>query len=174
MLGTKLMELYKKEKVNPVWSCGPLLIQMPILIVMYNVILSIKDESNLFHLYNFHANFDLSSISFNFFGLDLLQQWWIAWVILWVTVGLIQYIQVKLSLASKKTDTPVVLEKKKDDNKYSQFMPDPEMMNKFMLYWMPSMIAVFTFMFAAWVWIYWWVSTLFMIFQQLIVNKITK
>lgn len=38
-LGIKLMELYKKEKVNPMGSCGFLLIQMPILLVIYNIIL---------------------------------------------------------------------------------------------------------------------------------------
>ena len=54
MLWMKLMELYKKEKVNPMWSCWFLLIQMPILLVIYNIILSIKDTSNLFNsLYTF-------------------------------------------------------------------------------------------------------------------------
>ena len=49
----KLMELYKKEKVNPMGSCGFLLIQMPILLVIYNIILSIKDPSNFFYTYSF-------------------------------------------------------------------------------------------------------------------------
>jgi membrane protein insertase Oxa1/YidC/SpoIIIJ len=53
-------------------------------------------------------------------------------------------------------------------------MPDPEMMNKFMLYGMPAMVAVFTFTLIAWVGIYWGMSTLFMVFQQLFVNKILK
>jgi membrane protein insertase Oxa1/YidC/SpoIIIJ len=53
-------------------------------------------------------------------------------------------------------------------------MPDPEMMNKFMLYGMPVMVAVFTYTLVAWVGLYWGMSTLFMIVQQLIVNKILK
>jgi membrane protein insertase Oxa1/YidC/SpoIIIJ len=53
-------------------------------------------------------------------------------------------------------------------------MPDPEMMNKFMLYGMPAMVGVFTYTLIAWVGIYWGTSTLFMVFQQLFVNKILK
>jgi len=38
LLGQKIMELYKKEGVNPMGSCLPLLIQMPILIGLYWVV----------------------------------------------------------------------------------------------------------------------------------------
>lgn len=176
MLGMKMMELYKKENVNPMWSCGFLLIQMPILLVIYNIILSIKDPSNHFYVYSFLQGFELSSIDFQFLGLDLLAAGWVAWVILAVTVAWIQFIQIKLSLANNKTDDKksVVLEKKKWADGYSQMMPDPEVMNKFMLYGMPAMVWVFTFSLFAWVGIYWGISTLFMLFQQLIVNKIIK
>jgi len=53
-------------------------------------------------------------------------------------------------------------------------MPDPEMINKFMLYGMPAMVWVFTYTFFAWIGIYWWISTWFMLVQQIIVNKILK
>ena len=66
----------------------------------------------------------------------------------------------------------MVLEKKKDANDYSSFMPDPDMLNKFMLYGMPVMIAFITYTFFAGVGLYWGVGTLFMILQQLFVNKI--
>jgi YidC/Oxa1 family membrane protein insertase len=176
MLWMKLMELYKKEKVNPMWSCGFLLIQMPILLVIYNIILSIKDPSNFFYTYSFLSSFDLLSINYEFIGLNLLESWWIAGWILAITVWIIQFLQIRLSLADKlKTNkTGVVLEKKKGESNYSQFMPDPDMMNKFMLYWMPTMVAVFTFVLFTWVWIYWGISTLFMLFQQLFVNKVLK
>ena len=52
-------------------------------------------------------------------------------------VAVIQFIQVKLSLNLKDKElkaSGVVLEKKPKDDKYSQMMPDPDMMNKFMLY----------------------------------------
>lgn len=176
MLWMKMMELYKKEKVNPVGSCGFLLIQMPILLVVYNIIRGIQDPVHLYYLYDFLSTFSLSTIDYHFLGLDLFKNGWIQWLILALTVWIIQFFQVKLSLAWKiadKKDTNVVLEKKAD-NKYGQIMPDPEMMNKFMLYWMPVMVAVFTYTLSAWIGIYWWISTTFMLVQQLIVNKIIK
>ena len=98
-------------------------------------------------------------------------------ILLALTVAAIQFIQVKLSLVHKtKDDTKkwVVLEKKKGASEYNSFMPDPEMMNKFMLYGMPAMVGVFTYTIIAWVGLYWGVSTLFAILQQLFVNKIIK
>lgn len=177
MLWQKLMELYKKEEVNPMWSCWFLIIQMPILLVIYNIILWIKDPSSFFYVYNFLSTFKLDSIDYNFFWLDLSWSGWVWWAILAITVASIQFMQVKLSLADKNKNLDkkwVVLEKKKWEDNYSQFMPDPDMMNKFMLYWMPAMVWVFTYSLFAWVGIYWWVSTLFMLFQQLIVNKKLK
>lgn len=173
VLGMKLMELYKKEKVNPMWSLGFLLLQMPILIVIYNIILYIKDPSNYYYIYNFLNHFDLTKLSYDFYGVDLLGSWGLQWFILAISVAWIQFFQIKLSLLYKKDEQKswVVLEKKKGESDYSSMMPDPNMMNKFMLYWMPAMVAVFTFFFIAWVWIYWGISTLFMIIQQLVVNK---
>ena len=100
----------------------------------------------------------------------------VVWVILGVSIWVIQFIQVKLSLANKKNNEKkwVVLEKKKGKDSYSQFMPDPEMMNKFMLYGMPAMVCVFTYTLFAWIGVYWGISTLFMVFQQIIVNNILK
>ncbi len=175
MIWVKLMELYKKEKVNPMWSCGFLIIQMPILLVIYNIILWIKDPSSFYYTYSFLQHFNLESIDYNFFWLDLLSSGGIWWAILAISVAWIQFLQVKLSLSNKNIDNKwIVLEKKKWDDSYSQFMPDPEMMNKFMLYWMPSMVWIFTYTLFSWVGIYWWISTLFMLFQQLIVNKKLK
>jgi len=172
VLWMKLMELYKKEKVNPMWSCGFLIIQMPILLVIYHIILSIKDPSNFFYTYSFLSWFHLDSIDYNFFWLDLLWSWGISGAILAFTVAMIQFFQIKLSLAWKQKDQKwVVLEKKKWSEWYSQFMPDPEVMNKFMLFWMPLMVWVFTYTLFAWIGIYWWISTLFMLVQQFIVNK---
>jgi membrane protein insertase Oxa1/YidC/SpoIIIJ len=83
---------------------------------------------------------------------------------------------VKLSLfySQQAKKSQVVLEKKKDATDYSSFMPDPELLNKFMLYGMPIMIAVVTFTFFAGLGLYWGVGTIFMILQQLFVNKILK
>ena len=150
---------------------------MPILIVMYNVILYIKNPSNYYYIYDILSWINVENISYDFFWLDLLWSWWLSGIILWLFIWLIQYIQIKLSLSKSKSNTDknnIVLEKKKWEKDYNQFMPDPELMNKFMLYGMPAMVWVFTYTLIAWVWIYWWVSNLFMIFQQIFVNKILK
>ena len=176
-LGVELMSLYKKEKVNPMWSCGFLLIQMPIILVIYNIILNIKNPTNHFYLYDFVSDFKLADMSATFFGIDLLAAGWPVGICLAIFIGIIQFIQIKLSLSfNKKNDSGkkkgVVLEKKKGANDYSSMMPDPEMMNKFMLYGMPWMVAVFTYTLFAWVGLYWGISTLFAIVQQIVVNKI--
>lgn len=176
VLGMELMKLYKDEKVNPMWSCGLLLIQMPILIVIYNVIVGIQNTSNTYYLYGFLSDYNMASISANFYWVDLFGIWGLNGLILALIVWVLQYLQVKLSLhfSQKHKPTWVVLEKKKDANDYSSFMPDPDMLNKFMLYGMPVMIAFITYTFFAGVGLYWWVGTLFMILQQLFVNKILK
>jgi YidC/Oxa1 family membrane protein insertase len=170
-----MMKLYKEESVNPFWSCWLLIIQMPILLVIYRIFINIKDYSNVYYIYDKLWNFNLDSIGHNFFGMDLLGVWWVTWISLWIFIAVIQFIQVKLSLANNKSNAKwVVLEKKKDASNYSSFMPDPDLLNKFMLYWLPAMVWVFTYSLLAWVWIYWGISTIFTIFQQLIVNKIVK
>ena len=173
VLGQKMMELYKTEKVNPMGSCGFLIIQMPILLVIYNVILYIEDASNHYYLYTFLKDFDFSSMSFSFFWINLLWTGWVTWLLLWWTVWLLQFTQIWLSNKNNpiaKKDW-VVLEKKKWANDYSSMMPDPAVMQKAMLYWMPTMVAIFTYNFPVWLGMYWGMSTLFMIVQQLIVNR---
>lgn len=179
MLGMELMKLYKEEWVSPLGSCGMLLIQMPILIVIYHVILGIQDPSNTYYLYSFMGNYHMEEIQPIFYGVDLFGTWGLNWLILAITIWVLQWTQIKLSLYFKEKTTPsqkgkVVLEKKKDATDYSSLMPDPDMLNKFMLWGMPIMIAVVTYTFFAWLGLYWWVGTLFMILQQLFINKILK
>jgi len=176
-LWMELMKLYKNEKLNPMWSCWLLLIQMPILIVIYHVIISIKNVSNTYYLYSFLWDYEISYINSNFFWIDLFWIGWVNWLILAIIVWLLQYIQVKISLIYNEQNNKknwIFLEKKKNINDSSEFMPDPELLNKFMLYWMPIIIALVTYTFFAWVWIYWWIWTIFVILQQLFVNKILK
>ncbi len=177
VLGQKLMALYKEEKVNPMWSCGFMLIQMPILFVLYNVILEIRDPVNSYYLYSFLQNFEIDKINHIFFWIDLFKTGLdlpIQWVILSLIVAGLQFVQIKLSLAdkAKQTKKGAIIEKKKDW--FAAIMPDADVMNKFMQYGMPLMVWVFTFTFFAGLGIYWGISTWFMIVQQIVVNKILK
>ncbi len=174
-LWIELMNLYKRENVNPVGSCWLVLIQMPILLVLYNVIMGVENATNYYYLYSFLKPFAIENIITNFFTIDLLWKGWTVGVFLAIFVGLVQFIQVKLSLSfNQKKNSPVVLEKKKWEDAYTSMMPDAESMNKVMLYVMPFMVWFFTYSLFAWIGIYWWIWTVFWIFQQLIVNKIVK
>jgi membrane protein insertase Oxa1/YidC/SpoIIIJ len=161
--------------VNPFGSCGFLFIQMPILLVVYNLILKIQNPVNNYYIYSFFNDFSFSAINFNFYWLDLLANKWIQWIILALFVAGIQFLQIKISLPKKSNDSEkwLVLEKKEDKTEYSA-MPNPEILNKFMLYWMPIMVWFFTYSWFAAIWLYWGISTLLTLFQNLITNKMLK
>jgi YidC/Oxa1 family membrane protein insertase len=175
IIGQKLLELYNKEKVNPLGSCWFLLIQMPILLVVYNVISKIQNPVNNYYIYSHFNDFSFTSINFNFYWLDLLASKWMQWIILALFVAWIQFLQLKVSLPKKVKDNEkwLVLEKKENKIEYSA-MPNPDVLNKFMLYWMPVMVWIFTYSWFAAIWLYWWISTLLTLFQNLITNKISK
>ncbi len=167
-IGMELMELYKREKVNPLGACLPLLIQMPLLIVLYWVLTSILDASNHYYFYSFFQGFQVSSINTHFLGMDLLAIGGIVGAILALLVGIAQWAQIKLSqMRTNASPAPVI----KHDPE--SLMPDPNMMNMFMLWGMPVMIAVSTYFFPAGVGVYWLIGTLFMLVQQVIANRVT-
>lgn len=172
-LGLELMKLYSSEKVNPMGSCGFLIIQMPILLVIYHIISSISDPVNTYYLYSFLQGFSIDQIVTNFYGLDLIQAWGTTGIVLAFLVWIVQFIQVRLSL--KLNPHKKELAKKESISAdFKDFMPDQEMLNKFMQFGMPIMVGFFTYSLFAGVWIYWGISTLFWIFQQLFVNKLLK
>lgn len=175
-IGMELMELYKREGVNPLGSCLPLLIQMPILIVLYWVITGIGDPTNRFFFYGFLSHFDPANIATVFFGVELKAIGGVAGFVLALLVGAFQWLQIKLSLARNPVDepSPKNLEQKKDGSLVvDEPSPlDPKVMNTFMLWGMPVMIAVSTYFFPAGVGVYWLIGTLFMLVQQAVANRI--
>jgi YidC/Oxa1 family membrane protein insertase len=166
----EMLELYKKEKVSPMGSCLPLLIQMPILIGLYWVISSINDPSNFYHLYSFFKNFNPTSIDTNFYGLDLKAIWGTAGIVFAIVLAIFQYIQAKLSFAynppPKKEEKKIVKE-----GEAPELALDPAMMQKSMLYVLPVVIGVSALFFPLGVALYWFIGTLFVIAQQWYVNQ---
>lgn len=167
-IGMKMMELYKKEGVNPLGSCLPIFIQIPILIVLYQVILNISNPGNLAHLYHIDwlQSFRNITISSHFFGLELAKSGGIVGIVLGVLTGGLQFGQMWLSQKKIKANQPEKEEKPKDPN-----MPDMQQMQKMMIYIFPAMAAIFAFQFPAGVGLYWLVGTLFMIVQQAVANR---
>lgn len=166
-MGMALMKLYKEEKANPLGSCLPLVIQTPILIMLYWAILEVDHVVNTFYLYGFMGAFDPSAVDTRFFGLDLTASHNAGSLILAVVSAAAQYAQVALSQAlNKKPDAPKEM---KDAN-----MPDMAQMMKVMLYAVPLMVGASTYVFPAGVGVYWFVGTLFVTAQQLVVNRLGK
>ena len=65
-----MMELYKAEKVNPLSSCLPLLIQLPFLLAVYQVLIKGFHPESLGLLYSFVQNPGfINHISFGFLDL---------------------------------------------------------------------------------------------------------
>jgi len=174
-LGMKMLELYKSEKVNPMASIVPLLIQMPILIWLYWVISEINEPSNFYHLYSIFAGFDPTEIVTLFYGLELGQVGGIVWLIFSVCLWLVQYIQAKLSFSynDQKDIQPkeTALEKKEKDDDAPEFALDPQMMQKMMLYFFPLVIGITAYFFPLGVGLYWFIGTIFVIGQQAYVNR---
>lgn len=170
-IGMEMMELYKKHNVSPFGSCWLILIQMPILIVIYQVILYIEAPTNVYYLYSALKDYNPLSLETHFYGIDLMKIGWMQGMIIAIILGIIQYIQIKLSLyyTKRKNTTPPSLATNQEQN---PFLANQEMLNKMMLYVFPAMIAVFSYSFFAAMSLYWGVSTLFTIIQQIIVNML--
>lgn len=86
-IGMKTMELYKKEGVNPFGSLLPIFIQIPILIVLYQVVLNISSPVNFAHLYgiNWLQHFKDIVPNPNFYGLHLERSGGIVGIVLGVS-----------------------------------------------------------------------------------------
>lgn len=162
----EMMALWKEHKVNPFQSCLPLLVQFPVLIGLFYVIrdgshLELARES-LYSVFQ-HITWDFSPF---FLGLDLRQP---ALLMAPILAGL-QFWQMWLAFQQKKAKEagkkPVL------DAKTGKPTQSPEeMQQKIMLYAMPLMIGFFAIQFPAAVSLYWGVSTLFAVGQQVVVNR---
>lgn len=167
------MALYKKEGVNPAGSIVPLLIQMPILIVLYSVMQDITKPENTYFLYPFFSSFTVQSINTHILGINLLSIGGTIGIAAAIIVGATQWLQIKLSLAKNapvKTIPEEVKELEKDIETGS-FTPDPATMNAMMLYMLPTIIAISTYFFPLAIGVYWFIGSVFTTVQQLVVNR---
>ncbi len=152
----ELMELYKREKINPVAGCLPIIIQIPVFFALYKVLfvtiemrhapffgwirdLSAPDPTNVFNLFGL-LPYDPSQLPL--IGAFLVLGVWP------LIMGVTMWVQMKLNPAP----------------------PDPA--QKIMFDWMP---VIFTFMLASFssgLVIYWaWNNTLSVIQQSIIMRR---
>jgi YidC/Oxa1 family membrane protein insertase len=157
-----MMELYKKEKINPLSGCLPILIQLPIIIALYRVFWKGLQPEQLSYLYSFVPSPGV--IDSTFLGIIDLSKSFIVkmngqveyyWpvVILALLAGILQFFQAKMVMpqTKKKTSTS------------PQFS---DMMQKQMLYFFPAFTIFIVCSLPSAIGLYWVVFTLFAIIQQ--------
>jgi YidC/Oxa1 family membrane protein insertase len=152
-----MMELYRQEKINPLSSCLPLLIQLPVFIAVFQVFSSGLKSANLNLLYPFIAN--PGSLNSSLLGLfDLTKPN----IILAVLAGISQYWQTKM-LIGKKVKNP--------QNPKLGEANLAAIMNKQMLYFMPFLVVFFGLSLPSGLTLYWLVFNLLTILQQFYLFK---
>jgi YidC/Oxa1 family membrane protein insertase len=150
------MELYKREKINPFSGCLPLLIQLPILIALYQVFWKGLQPEQMANLYSFVAN--PGTIDPTFFGIINLSK---PNIYLAVFAGISQFVQTKMT--SPKSQKP---------RAGSSQMG--EIMQKQMLYFFPAFTVLILWNLPSAIGLYWLVSTIFSIIQQYLIFRPVK
>lgn len=171
------MKLWREHNVNPFQSILPMLIQFPVLIGLFYVVRDASDFALSRHL--LYGMYDDLPWQFgtSFLGLDLLRP---DILVMPVMLVVLQFLQMKLSFSIQKrkknasqrsaketADLPAGGETKE---KKADASPQ-EAQQKIMLYGLPLMIGFFALQFPAAVSLYWGISTIFGIGQQLVVNR---
>ena len=146
-----LMALYKKEKVNPISGCLPILIQIPFFFAIYKMLfVSIEMRHAPFYGWIQDLAAKDPTTIFNLFGLIPWDPPSFMIIGIWpVLIGLTMYIQQKLNPAP----------------------PDPIQARIFMFF--PLFITILLAQFAAGLVIYWTTNNVLSIIQQWIINKRT-
>lgn len=145
-----MMDLYKEHKINPFGSCLPLLLQLPILIALYQVF-SKALNNNLTGLYSFVAKPE--NINPSFLGLiDLSQKSSAspAGIVLAVVAGAAQYWQSKMMMTNGTQSND----------------PTAKAMQVQTTYVLPIISIVIAMSLPAGLPLYWIVTTLFAVGQQ--------
>ena len=155
----KTMELYKQEGVNPFSGCFLLLLQLPVIFALYYVFMAgLKFDSSI--LYSFVSlPVALNSV---FLGIDLAKKS----LILAILAGISQYYQIRLSLPAlpqKTSKEPLSFQEEFAKN-----------MNVQMKYIFPVLVIFISYSISSAIALYWIISNLFAIGQELYVRRKTK
>lgn len=156
------LELYQSKGASPFGSCGLLLVQLPVLWVLYKVFTVGLDTSRFDLLYSFTPRPE--TIQILFFGIDLTHPS----LILGVLAGLAQFLQTRQTMAKQLATKPA-----QDSDPADQAAQTQAMVSKQMLYLFPIMTIVLSRSFPAALTLYWLVTTLAMAAQQWWITRAT-
>lgn len=156
-MNEELMKLYKEEGTSPWGSCLPLLIQLPIIIILYQVFMVGLDTSRYNLLYSFIPRPDV--LHTMFLGINLADKnLWVFPIIAGATQMLLSW--MTLPRPDKSKPAP---------------KNDPmAMMNKQMIFMFPLITVFIARSVPAALVLYWIVTTVFSIAQQYYVNTKIK
>lgn len=151
-MAQETMLLYKENKVNPLGSCLPLMVQIPVFLAIYWVFQAGLNSQSFDLLYSFVKNpGTIKTLSLGFLDLGKPNY------VLAVAAALSQYWQVKMM--QSKQPPKAAGEGGKDESMMSA-------MNKQMLYVMPVLTFVIGLSLPGGLSLYWFVSTLLTALQQ--------
>jgi len=164
----QLMKFYKENKVNPFSSCLPMLIQLPILYILFRVFLNVKTDpvtgflvsSEIPNLYgvmqDWFSSHQIKTMFLGLVDLNATGNW-----ILAILAGAAQYFQSKMLMTKQP---PKNIPGAKDESMAAAT-------SRTMTYFLPIMIIFFSLKFPAGLALYWFITTLFAVAQQYLYFK---
>jgi YidC/Oxa1 family membrane protein insertase len=149
----EMMELYKREKINPASGCLPILIQIPVFFALYKVLfvaLDMRQAPFYGWIHDLSAPDPMTIL--NLFGLLPFEVTGIFAIGIWpILMGITMFLQQKLSPSSSDPTQAMILK------------------------WMPIILTFVLAAFPAGLVIYWtWSNTLSILQQWLITKKLAK
>ena len=165
-LSEELMKAYKEHNVNPFAGIVLLLVQLPVLIAIYQVSLNLFKPETYPTLYSFVT---LPENGFNTLIFGVLNIADTKNIILALLVGISQYYQIKLIM--KRTQPKKVENKKKKKSDKPEEPDFATILNKQMLFLMPVLVTVFAYSLPASMSLYWITTTVFTIVQEFFLIK---
>lgn len=171
----EVSKLYKQHGVNPIAGCLPLLLQIPVFIGLYNVLLNIVEFEKTDFLKSINDRLYFQSLHLekipqtDFLGFNLASepsQWQqLGPLILTIPIvtGLLQYVQTKMIMP------PADKKEKKDTKQKGGFEESMAQVQSQMTFIMPLIIAFFSYGFPVGLSLYWNTFTIIGAVQQYIV-----
>lgn len=156
------LKLYQDNKINPLAGCLPQIIQLVFLIILYRGLLHFFSLTEI-------AGYTINP---NFLWLNLSQpdQFYILPILAGVSQFGLSLLMVGISKKQKTAEQKKINDKKGDD-KSSDGLDMGSMMQKQMLYVMPLFSALIALKLPSGLVLYWVVSTMVSMAQQLFVNR---
>lgn len=146
-----IMRLYKENNVSPLSGCLPLLIQLPIIIALYQALLAGFKPENTALLYGFiNDPGTIHPISFGFLNITLPNH------ILAIVAGVFQWVQAKVAMLVQSQTTS---------------NGTASALNSQMLYLFPLMLVVISWNLAAGVTVYFISSSIIALVEQWLVRR---